>query len=297
MIEPLFLKKKDIDNLNERNLEIGRGTDGIVYKTGHFKTRNELYKIYYSTSSFLDDVRYKQELDAEGVNIADNRRLFNEKCISNPICYYDKEDVRIAGENAVYNAIERQENINRTYLQKRPIYVGTRFSGAVLHYHRCCVPITYLKACPLRIQLWTLKELLLANKELIDNNIYPVDLKVNPNQPRTDNVLISWGLRPVPHIIDVDGKSAVYTEVPNVHYERKSYFSYKSLLLEILFDVNVETCEEEDLCFKKLELRNEGLSEDMVNSLLYKDNLLDFYELNGLLEDVKGIKLKTKKLF
>jgi len=46
-----------------------------------------------------------------------------------------------------------------------------------------------------------------------------------------------------------------------------------------------------------LELRNEGLSEDMVNSLLYKDNLLDFYELNGLLEDVKGIKLKTKKLF
>jgi len=59
----------------------------------------------------------------------------------------------------------------------------------------------------------------------------------------------------------------------------------------------MEICEEEDLCFKKLELRNEGLSEDMVNSLLYKDNLLDFYELNGLLEDVKGIKLKTKKLF
>ncbi len=41
-INPLYLKEEDLKILKE----IGRGTDGIVYKPKNSK--NELYKIYYN---------------------------------------------------------------------------------------------------------------------------------------------------------------------------------------------------------------------------------------------------------
>ena len=104
-IEPLYLKKADVINLQKRDLEIGRGNDGIVYKTG-ISNSDELYKLYFRKSK-----------------------------IGSEPCYLELVDEKDAVDN-IYKAIDRQSYVKRTKLQKRPIYINNRFRGVVIHYHK-----------------------------------------------------------------------------------------------------------------------------------------------------------------
>ena len=113
-IEPLYLKKADVINLQKRDLEIGRGNDGIVYKTG-ISNSDELYKLYFRKSK-----------------------------IGSEPCYLELVDEKDAVDN-IYKAIDRQSYVKKTKIQKRPIYINNRFRGVVIHYHKRQIPIYFLK--------------------------------------------------------------------------------------------------------------------------------------------------------
>lgn len=290
-IEPLYLTNADIKLLEEKKLELGHGTDGIVFKTGQSETKDILYKIYYNHPKNYDYL-YQKIYDKEGVNIADNRNFFRKTNASRfKTSYYNKDGVRIYGIDAVYKAIERQENISRTHLQKRPIMVDNHFGGTVLHYHRHHIPIFNMRMFPLKMQIDIFKELILAVQELIENNIYHVDLSLKPETNFRDaNVLISIKRKPKPAIIDVDGKSAIYTEAPNAEYKLRCLRTLKDLIVNILFDINYEKMEPLDYEFIEAKLKDIGISVDIITQLLDIDKLMDLYELDSFLSDMKLIK-------
>lgn len=290
-IEPLFLTTADIEKMKKKKLELGRGTDGIVFRTGKFKTRNRLYKIYHNHSTSYDCL-YQTVYDDEGVNIADNRRYFRMTNASRfKTNYYNKDGVRIYGIDAVYKAIERQENIHLTHLQKRPIMVDDHFRGTVLHYHRHHIPIYNMHIFPLSLQLDIFKQLILAVEELIDNNIYHIDLSLKPETDyREANVLISIKRHPAPAIIDVDGKSAIYTEEPNKEYKTLSLKTLKSLITNILFEINYQEIEELDFDYIESKLRDIGINFDIISQILDIDKLIDIDELSNFLDDYALIK-------
>ena len=208
-IEPLYLKKADVIKLQKRDLEIGRGNDGIVYKTG-ISNSDELYKLYFRKSK-----------------------------IGSEPCYLELVDEKDAVDN-IYKAIDRQSYVKRTKLQKRPIYINNRFRGVVIHYHKRQIPIYFLKSCPLKIQIVVLKELLVSIEELLDNFIYPRDLALQPyTDYRTSNVLLSFSRKLTPNIIDIDGRSVIYTDDYNEDFYYTALNSYKNLVMQILFDIDI----------------------------------------------------------
>lgn len=293
MIEPLHLTTKDIEELGKRKLELGRGTDGIVYKTGSLKDRNSLYKIYYHPNFIINDPEYKIELDSNGVNIADNRHLYKKLVYKYYIGsnYYNKDGVKLYGIDTVYKAIERQQFIKRTKLQKRPIIVDGRFAGTVLHYHRFHLPIHLLRLYPPATQIKVLKELLLAVEELITNFIYPIDLCLKPTESIQDsNVLISFGPNPKPAIIDLDGKSAIYTETYNEEYFYKALTSFKTLVTEILLNIDIEKLEEIDFEFLTKQFLELGLNLKCIEALLNTDLKLSIPEINEVLDNLYQLK-------
>lgn len=300
--EPLYLTEKDIELLKYRNLEIGRGSDGIVYKTGNYHTKNDLYKIYYSTSEAIKRAHNPGILDKNGVRVIKNkeqlRNIYGNLSIKTN--YIDEEGVRINGINAVNQAIERQKYIQRTKLQKRPIYIDNHFGGTVLHYHKKQLPMYILKSLSKKTQIKVLKELLLAVEELVNNYVYHIDLGF---QPKTNykkaNVLISCTPSLHPNIIDIDGKSAIYTENYNEYYYYKSLATYKNLVMQILFDIDIINITKLDFDYLKINLLNQNIPSKYMDSLLLMDKKMDIPELKEFLNEMEEIysnkKYKTKK--
>lgn len=266
-INPLYLKEEDLKNLKE----IGRGTDGIVYKPKNSK--NELYKIYYNKVENKNKPTILEAVDSNGVRIHNPEHKFTTvaKQKKYQTKYIDQEGVKIYGIGAVEKAIERQENIKRTQLQKRPIYIDGHFHGTVLYHHKRQMPFYLLKSFPKKTQTRVLKELLQSEEELLDNYIYHIDLGLQPRTNyKTANVLLScFGLHP--NIIDIDGKSAIYTEGYNENLYYQSLGSYKTLVAQILFDIDLLKLEEEDLEFKKEFLQQQYPNQDIETIISHTD--------------------------
>lgn len=298
-IDPLYLTKKDIEFLENKKHEIGRGTDGIVYRSPNPQEKDILLKIYLKSFEQLNHPNYKKIYDNEGVNIADNKEYFRKIKNSNryKIAYYNKEGVKLNGVGAVYKAIERQPYIKKTHLQKRPIFIDGSFSGTILHYHRHHTAICNLKLFPKNVQINVLKKLVVAVKELLDNYIYHIDLGLKPETNfREANVLISLSLNPEPAIIDIDGKSAVYTESYNEIYYKRSLKSLKDLIVGILFEIEGEKLEEPDFDFLEEQLKKMGIEIKYVLPILNADAYFDIPELNEFLDDIKRLK-KIGKIY
>lgn len=288
--EPLYLTPNEIKAMKE----IGRGTDGIVYKSHRLQDRNRLYKIYHNPSTLAENPLYKKEYDDAGVNVADNRALYRKNTYSQyHTTYYNNDGVKINGVEAVYKAIERQKYISRTKLQKRPIYIGKTFSGTVLHYHKNAIAIHNLIFFPISVQIRVLKELLLSVKELLENYIYPIDLSLKPEKNYKEaNVLLTLLPFPQPAIIDLDGKSAIYTESEVIKYYQQSLLSLKTLITEILFGIDIEKME--DLDYEHLEenVQELGIKLTSLESMIDPDIIVDIHDLNEFLDDIKRLKRK-----
>lgn len=297
-IEPLQLTKRDIELLKSRKLELGRGTDGIIYKTGNRHDRDSLYKIYHKSYSVTNTNSNIGHMDKEGVKVIDDISLL--KNITNysryKTQYINEEGTRVNGINSVYKAIERQKYIQRTKLQKRPIYIDGNFGGTVLHYHKKQLPIGILKLFPLNIQLKVLRELLISEEELLDNYIYHVDLSLKTDQQyKKANVLLSCYPFLYPNIIDIDGKSAVYTESYNSTYYQKSLRTYKNLVTEILFDIDSEKIDDADYEYLNDKLSNLGIKEKFILPILDVESFMDINCIHEFLDDMDKIYEKGKQ--
>lgn len=138
-----------------------------------------------------------------------------------------------------------------------------------------------------------LKELLLSVQELLDHNIYHIDLGIKPECIKNTNVFLSLFPKVKPEIIDIDGKSAVYTEQKNSKYYEKSLKSYKNLMTYLLFDIDAEVLEDLDYEYERENLIKKNVPREYVDSILNYEEVIDIPELNTFLDFFDKPKVKS----
>ena len=127
-------------------------------------------------------------------------------------------------------------------------------------------------------------------EELLKNNIYHIDLCNSPfiknstynNKKRTYNIESGHShvlVNPITlstHLIDLDGKSTVYTEKSSLSFTRKSLDSLANLITEFLF--NIENVDEYELDELINILEKNGATSYIIDVLIHKnyDNINDF---------------------
>lgn len=231
--DAIFLSKNDVANLEKKR--IAAGTEGTIYRLGN-GTLFKIYHQYSDESLFTINPVY----DDEGVNIADYKNKKGTIRKATTLRYLNEEGTRLTREEALYKAIERQKDIHETFLPQNIIYVDGRIKGCVLHEHKNTLNIYTIDKIPFKYRLKVLKKLLIKVQELVEHNIYHIDLAQRPNKtfPNT-NVLLQ--LPSNPEIIDLDGHSAIYTEFFSDKALKKTESSLAMLVMETLTGMNLET--------------------------------------------------------
>lgn len=289
-MEPIYLSNRQLKALESKKL--GSGSEAHVYKVDD----NLLYKIYHNEISRrialgeLNKMVLKSSYDDSDVKIVKNIKDVKSNMIKNPfLTYYDKEGVKLYHKNAILKAIQKQSNIEYSSLPQAPIYKASngKLIGCVLKYHKNHINLHSLSFLPNSMKIKLMKKILRNVEELLKENIYHVDLsnkKVSNNTH--SNILVSYKLEP--QIIDIDGRSAIYTEKvdSNLSEEDKnrldainknllysSYASLSALLLDYIYDEDIisENLETElDILMMQKRLLKNGLplelSEKLINS-------------------------------
>lgn len=245
-LQPINLSIDDLIKLQKRQL--GHGTDGTVFK---YK-RNELIKIYHSNIySLLSCIN---ALNDDDIKIYQKGSL-NEKRSEHLTAYFysekNNEHLRMRPKLAIKDIILRQKDVTMTDLPKNLVYIENRFAGYVLKrvYGRqihtlSSLPTTKKKIIMLRV----IKKV----RELLDNNIYHVDLDNSPYSTKShlftpsgefesvghSHVLVDYKLEP--WLIDLEGKSTIYTEKYDPKSEEDCLKSLCKLLIEFLLDINLD---------------------------------------------------------
>lgn len=252
-MEPIYLSSGDLEKL--KNKQIGMGSEAIVYNAG----RGVLYKIYHNDisrkiSSGLFDERMIKRYPSDDSDIkivSEIKDIIPMRHIDKYFSYYDKENVRIHRNNAILMAIERQNKIEHTSLPIAPIFHENenKLLGCALKHHKRHYNLHSFSLLPRKTKIEILKKLLRNVEELLNANIYHVDLaNKKVDKLSHSNVLLSLSLEP--QIIDIDGRSAIYTEKPeesldenekkhlisrNQHLYNTSLASFSALLLDFIY--------------------------------------------------------------
>lgn len=267
-MKEIYLTQNDFNKLLSK--EIGHGTDGAVFKY----TNEYLIKIYHSSLRKMNN----QNSDDSDIKIYDGNVQNNNFC--EPINYYYL-DVKLRSSNAIDLVIDKQKYIKRTHLPQAPVYIDERFSGYVLKKING-IQIHKLRAMPLKYKLKIIEDVIISVKELLDNYIYHIDLANSPyslachinERGKIENVGHSHVLvNPFTlktNIIDLDGKSTIYTESSKEIYERKTMYGLCVLIIEFLLNVDLKEYEEDfDLLIKHL--NNKKIPKQFIESLCYCD--------------------------
>ena len=230
----VHISEKDLDKYKL----IGKGTEAKVYKVNS----DLLYKIY--TIPLRDenkDVNGIYTVDDEGVKVVNSKGKVSIKNVDPYPYYIDHSGVKkVYDQRVIYDAMQRQENINGTTLPLAPIYLDGKFKGCVLKRHHPYINMHSLFLLPKSTKLKILSNLLKKVKELTDNNIYHCDLaNYKVDEYTHSNVLINpFTLNT--EIIDVDGKSTVYSKQYNQSLCNTTYLNYNLLLIKYLFDIDYD---------------------------------------------------------
>lgn len=287
-MENLYLTSTDLNLI--KKYEIGKGTNGSVYRVPYklFNTpKGTLLKIYHTNITFMDTDNIKI------YHIGDIKKSsYIEK-----LSYFDNNNVHISFNDAIYKVIDRQSKIKLTDLPKKIIYVDNYFSGYMLK-EQYGIQIHYLTGLPLVLKYKIMKKLILKIEELINNYIYTIDIDSSPfgkciyydlngnlKHVGHSNILIN-PLNLNPSIIDLDGKSTIYTDAYNDYYYKQTILKLNILLLEFLFGINLDS-------FYSGET---DLSNSIIESL-NKYNINNYFidGLSNLSLSINDIKLMLKK--
>jgi hypothetical protein len=224
--------------------EIGHGTDGVVfqynkdyliklYRKDFFKEPDELLQ---KAETKIYDPKNKPKF----VPVKQNIRLFIKD---------EDSRMKLMDEFAIKKIIEKQQKVTKTHLPQKLVYVDGRFIGVLLkkvhgfQIHKFTgAPFAYKKKVAIAV--------IDAVKELLDNNIYHEDLANSPYANtayvKGDEVVNSHGhshilLNPFTmkvNIIDLDGKSTVYTDYIDKLEEERSLANLTHLLFEFLYGID-----------------------------------------------------------
>ena len=270
-----------------KNKKIGEGTEGICFRYG-----NEIYKIY---KKLLEEPKTKifiePQYDSDGVRIYKKEDFRNVKYSNNPnrlIKYITQDGTVLHNEQALNIAIDRGHKIVGTKIPQKIIYVNGVARGCVYPYYRFTKSIysAYRKTFKKRLKICRM--LLNKVQELIDNNIYPVDLCQkginNLYDKNYANVLLNYKNEPI--LIDLDGKSALYSEVPNELYNKHTCTTLSNLIFEILTREDIqEDYNDEDYDAIRQYLTKAGLTDELVERFLENEmSMEDISESIDLME-------------
>ena len=226
--------------------EVGHGTDGIVYKYN----KDYLIKLYRK-----DFFKKPDELiqNAE-MKIYDPNNKPRFVPMKQNIRFYIKDEnqrMRLNDEWAMKEIIAKQKKVVKTELPKKLVYVDGRFVGILLKKVKG-IQIHKLTGAPFEYKKKVTLSVIEAVKELLENNIYHEDLANSPYAKTAytqgDEALRSHGhshvlLNPFTmkaNIIDLDGKSTIYTDYIDKVEEEKTLLNLTQLVLEFLYKVDEE---------------------------------------------------------
>ena len=232
-MEAVYLNNEDLNKYKS----IGKGTEAKVYKVNN----EYLYKIYTiplrANKNDVDNNDY--QIDNDGVKVVTDIKKTSVKNVDPYPYYIDASGVKkVYSEKVIYDAMERQKNIKGTYLPQAPIYVDGKFKGCVLKNHNHYINMHSMFLLPKKTKLQILSKLLVKVKELTDNNIYHCDLcNYKTDEYTHSNVLIN-PLTLNTEIIDVDGKSTVYSKTYNDILYNRTYLNFNLLTIKYLYDID-----------------------------------------------------------
>ena len=233
-MDAIHISKKDLNNYKL----IGKGTEAEVYKAG----KDYLYKIYtIPLREKEDEINGVYTVDDEGVKVVNSKGKASIKNMDPYPYYVDAAGVKkVYDQRVIYDAMERQKNITGTTLPLAPIYLDGKFKGCVLKNHHPYINIHSLFLLPKNTKLKILSNLLKKVKELTDNNIYHCDLaNYKVDEYTHSNVLINpFNLNT--QIIDVDGKSTVYSKKYNKALYNRTYLNFNLLAIKYLYDIDYD---------------------------------------------------------
>jgi len=284
-LDPIKLSKEDYDNIIEHKKNIGSGEDGTVYYMGN----GICYKFYHQNNTVNYNIQNRQ-LDDQGVNIA--KVSYDKVPTYNTLKYIDSNGVRLIREKALYRATERKSKVELTQLPLNLIYVDGHFRGCAVRYYRTPYSIYAAANLPRALKVKVCRNLLIKYRELIRNNIYPVDLcqrdKYKPSKRVNSNVLLGYNLEPI--IIDLDGKSALYTEQENGAYLKYADTNLATTVLEILTHIDLTSdMSDNDIDELYEELVNAGFYEPLIKKYI-NTYRLDDQEVESCINDYARIK-------
>ncbi len=285
-VTPLSITKEEFLRIQKKT--IGYGTEGKVFKVN----RKELIKIYHENIANI--------IASQDVEQCDNITKIYQKGTGNNrraealIAYfYNRENdeyLKLAPKHAIKYAIDRQKKVTRTKLPKNIVYVEKIFAGCLLdRIHG--IQIHKLTTLPLNIRKKIVLEVLRSVRELIENYIYHVDLDNSPFSSTElihedgsselvghSHILIDQYLHP--HIIDLDGKSTIYTERRNEYYESLSILSLNTLIMEYLLKIDNEVLKdlENEREMLAYQLESIGVKDQHIEKLINLELGLDDLE-------------------
>lgn len=290
--EDVFLTKAELNAFLSK--QVGLGTDGRVMRFD----KNRLMKLYHK---YMDSSSMKDNND-EDVKIYHMGDLNDKKNFIEMFSFYkteeDNEYIKInSNETAIRIAEERQIKVKNTRLPKNAVYVDGRFAGCILASIKG-IQIHKMMGLPFNFKKKIMKKVLHNVKELMDNYIYHIDLDNSPYTTKAirkeDGVMKLVGhshvlINPItlkPQLIDLDGKSTVYTDTYSKAFEEKSLISFNKLMIEFLYSINLDEYETEDEL--RYELSQIGIDIEYID--LLAEYSLNYEQLEEILDDKKSKK-------
>ena len=224
--------------------EIGHGTDGVVFKYN----KDYLIKLY-RTNFFKEPSELVKNAETK-VYDKNNKPKFVP--IKQNISFYIKEDkdiMKLTEESSIDRIVEKQKRITKTELPKKLVYVDGRLVGVLLKKVKG-IQVHKLTGAPFAYKKKVTLAIIDALKELLENNIYHVDISNSPYADTSyyqgDDYKKSHGhshvlLNPFTmkvNIIDLDGKSAIYTDYINKDFEEATMLDLSTLVFEFLYGID-----------------------------------------------------------
>lgn len=266
---------------------IGAGTEGKVFNYN----KDYLIKIY--RKSIYSNQEFNKLLQKETKIYDKNKVKFIDK---EEIQYYQNtnfEEIRINSSDAIKMIIEKQKYINRTVLPNGIVYLDNKFAGLLLKRVNG-IQIHKLTGMPLPFKYKVIKELLLDIEELMNNNVYHIDLH---NSPYCTNSYIDCNnktafinghshifVNPInhkTHIIDLDGKSTSYKERKDEYLEQACINNLNILFTEFLYEIDRDELKENDEIF--YELKKQNVNQNLAKKIAYNE-FSNFKEVKKLMK-------------
>lgn len=224
---------------------IGEGTEAIVYRAGN----GILYKVYKG--------KYYIAIGSEQVKKGYSPRIIEE-------------------------AASRQQYIQHSTLPLGALYIDDKFKGCVLKEHHGYGDIYNINILPKKLKIKLLKKLVLNVKELLDHDIYHVDLS-NKKIPGVHKGNVLFSLTGDIQLIDLDGKSTIYTHRFDSQFYQLTIQSLLALITDLLFELDIEEEFFEDIMYITEKLKELGFSESLAETIaLQRDSSLE--EIDEILE-------------